>query len=396
MNLRIATLFPTVSTVVLALGIIGLSSSSLRSEPPTAIADRGYQLTDLGTLGGASSGATGVDEDGAVVGWSLTDAGARRAFIWHDASGLDQLGTLQNGSYSSADALSDHGEWIAGNSGIRPSLDPEMFADINQGFSWNGGSMQSVGAFYNPATPNRRFGTSEAHGVNDLGQVVGFSNVQRQNLQSAFLWEDGVLKDIGHATESVTNTRAFDINNAGQVVGDIIAGGSSGDSQAFVWQGDEFQNLPTADGYAFSTAIAVNEDGDAVGWSGNESITSAVRWSNGIVEDIGVLPGDESSRALDVNDMGQVVGSSGSAAATRAFIWESGAMTDLNSLLAPDSGWTLTEAAGINNQGAIVGSGLKNGQPRAFLLKPAPPTPQPPPAEPPPFSCGQPARMSGL
>jgi probable HAF family extracellular repeat protein len=42
--------------------------------------------------------------------------------------------------------------------------------------------------------------------------------------------------------------------------------------------------------------------------------------------------------------------------------------------LAPDSGWTLASANGINDRGQIVGYGigpLPNG-PHAFLLTPAP------------------------
>lgn len=377
---------PSSKTLSLALIIAALSSSRLASEPPTPIEDRGYGLTDLGTLGGGASSATAIDEDGVVVGWSLTGAAEKRGFIWREASGMEQLGTLQNGGYSSADAISGHGEWLAGNSGIRPELDPQMFADINQGFAWSAGTLQSVGAFYNPATPNRRFGTSEAHGANALGQIVGFSNVLRRNLQSALLWDNGVLNDIGHATETAANTRAFAINDSGQVVGDIIVDGAVA-AEAFVWEHDEFQHLPNAEGFSASTAVAINDDGLIAGWSGEDEVTTAVLWSDGIAQDLGALPGDQSSRALDVNDVGQVVGSSASAAGTRAFIWENGVMTDLNSLLPPDSPWTLTEATGISDDGRIVGSGLVNGEQRAFLLRPSATTPEPPPEPPPAMSC---------
>jgi probable HAF family extracellular repeat protein len=378
---------PSARTLTLALAIAGLSSSPLASEPPLPVAARNYQLTDLGTLGGDASSASAIDEDGVVVGWSLTDAGAKRGFIWRAASGMEQLDTLQNGSYSSADGISHHGEWLAGNSGIRPDLDPQMYLDINQGFAWNDGTIQSVGAFYNPATPNRRFGTSEAHGANALGQIVGFSNVLRRNLQSALLWDNGVLNDIGQATETAANTRAFAINDRGQVVGDIIVDGVV-DAAAFVWEQDAFQQLPNAAGFTASTAVAINEAGLIAGWSGDGSVTTAVLWSDGIAQDLGTLPGDASSRALALNEVGQVVGSSASDAGTRAFMWENGVMTDLNSLLPPDSPWRLTEANGINDDGSIVGAGLNDGEQRAFVLTPSAPTPEePPPEPPPPFSC---------
>jgi hypothetical protein len=46
-------------------------------------------------------------------------------------------------------------------------------------------------------------------------------------------------------------------------------------------------------------------------------------------------------------------------------------MKDLNDLIDPSAGWVLREARAINDKGAIVGSGLHNGEPRGFLLKPA-------------------------
>jgi probable HAF family extracellular repeat protein len=45
-------------------------------------------------------------------------------------------------------------------------------------------------------------------------------------------------------------------------------------------------------------------------------------------------------------------------------------MVDLNTLIDPTLGWVLTTAAGINDAGQIVGSGVINGQSHAFLMTP--------------------------
>jgi probable HAF family extracellular repeat protein len=63
-----------------------------------------------------------------------------------------------------------------------------------------------------------------------------------------------------------------------------------------------------------------------------------------------------------------VVGTSNAA----AFRWASGVMTDLNTLLVPGQNWRLDAARAISDQGQIVGTGLHDGQPRAFLLTPSP------------------------
>jgi probable HAF family extracellular repeat protein len=347
-------------------------ASSAWAQRVRPVRPRGYELVDLGAVAaGQASQALSIDEHGTVVGWSVTEAGARRAVIWPGGAEARELGTLQNGTYSFATAISGNGAWVAGNSGIRPLVDPHFFSDIQQGFAWRGDAMQSVGALYNPGTVNKRFGTSDAQAVNDRGQVVGFSIVLRQGLQSAFLWEGGVLTDIGQANQTAFNSRAFDINNAGQVVGDIVLGNIEiVGPQAFLWQSGEFRYLPHPDGYLYSTASAINETGRIVGWSGDGTRTTAVSWSGEDVEEIAALPGDESSQALDVSDSGQVVGWSGAVGQSRAFSWRAGVSTDLNSFLPIDTDWILLEASDLNNRGMIVGSGLKAGEPRAFLLKP--------------------------
>ena len=174
----------------LALAITAAWSSSILAQRQLPLRFR-YELLDLGQGAGTASSATAIDALGNVVGWSLGEDGKRRAWLWREVDDASDLGTLQNGSYSFATAISPDGAVVVGDSGIRPLENPEQYQDIEQGFVWSDGTMQTVGALYNPATPNRRFGTSEAHAVNDLGQVVGFSIVYRQGLQSAFIWENG-------------------------------------------------------------------------------------------------------------------------------------------------------------------------------------------------------------
>jgi len=73
----------------------------------------------------------------------------------------------------------------------------------------------------------------------------------------------------------------------------------------------------------------------------------------------------DSSVAYAINATGDVVGSASvllpdGQTDRHAILWKAGETlpTDLNTLIDPASGWTLTEARGINDAGMIVGSGL--------------------------------------
>ena len=57
-----------------------------------------------------------------------------------------------------------------------------------------------------------------------------------------------------------------------------------------------------------------------------------------------------------------------------AFIYKNGVMTDLNNLIDAESGWSLTFAIDINENGQIVGAGNYNGALHAYLLMPMPAT----------------------
>ena len=172
-------------------------------------------------------------------------------------------------------------------------------------------------------------GSSSAKAINDVGQVVGSSEISPDGLRHAFLYSDGVLIDLGTLGGLISDAR--DINDAGQVVGDSYLSGS---------------------GYCH-----------------------AFLYTDGVMIDLGTLGGLLTTVAHGINNHGQVVGT---ASHSRAFLWENGEMFDLNDFIPEDSGWEkLTEATDINDAGQVVGWGkLIDGEPfhkRAFLLTPVDP-----------------------
>jgi probable HAF family extracellular repeat protein len=75
-----------------------------------------------------------------------------------------------------------------------------------------------------------------------------------------------------------------------------------------------------------------------------------------MIHDLGTIPGDPCSRGRGLNSRGQVVGTSTDCVnALHAFVWEEGGpMLDLNTVIAPGSGFQLTNAFNINDRGEIL------------------------------------------
>ena len=107
-------------------------------------------VSTLGTLGGSTSIAKAISEEGKVVGWSTKSAGNTHAFVWRSGVMTD-LRTL-GGSYSAAFGINGLGQ-IVGES--QPSSGAPLHA-----FLWQNGVMSDVG-------------TGSARGINGSGWIVG-------------------------------------------------------------------------------------------------------------------------------------------------------------------------------------------------------------------------------
>jgi probable HAF family extracellular repeat protein len=180
-------------------------------------------------------------------------------------------------------------------------------------------------------------GVGEPLGINERGQIVGYSGDPRGG-NSAARWDDGTLTRL--ATPPPSINVAFDINNRGQVVG--VSGG-----RAILWEDGTMSEVDAHGG-----ARGINERGQIVG-SGVTGIgdeVHAILWDKGTRVDLGVLPGDSRSAALAINNSGQIIGTSSTQLTQRPFIWDKGTMSELPGIEGQEHG-----AFDINNRGQVVG-----------------------------------------
>lgn len=203
---------------------------------------------------------------------------------------------------------------------------------------------------------------SEATDINNQGQIVGWSGPGLpgpSRVTHAFLWEDGVLSDLG--TLGGENSRADRINDAGQIAG--ASSTPAGGVDAFLWEAGTMRDLGSLGGN-FIRVTGLTSGGAVTGWGSTASgATHAFLWRDGQMQDLGTLGGDHSF-AFAVSNRGQVVGQSEIATGDlHAFLWDAGLLHDLGTL-----GGSSSSASAISEAGAVTGTSTDSaGVEHAFL-----------------------------
>ena len=334
-------------------------------------------LTDLGMLpGGDTSDAKWISDTGLIAGEARNGVldplvpgfPELRAVLWKDGKAID-LGTL-GGNESSASSVNNRGEVVGLATNTIP--DPLSFlATQIRAFLWRDDKMHDLGTLGGPE--------AVAYFINEHGQVAGDSltnstvnPITQSATQDPFLWERGTMLDLGTLGGSFGSS--YGLNNRGQVVGFSDLEGDQ-TAHPFLWDKGTLSDLGTLGGN-FGLANGINDSGEVVGWATNENDQAelAFLWKDGIMTDLGTLNGDDCSVAFHINSKGQIVGISFPCAGgpARGFLWQNGFMTDWNALLPPGSSLTpWGDGSFINDRGEIAGLRVfPDGDLDAFLLVP--------------------------
>jgi probable HAF family extracellular repeat protein len=194
--------------------------------------------------------------------------------------------------------------------------------------------------------------TSFGYGINDLGQVTGYSNVA-SGKGHAFVYTPGTgmadLGTYGNKSESF----GYGINAAGRVAGTASSPGGQATAVRYT-SGTGYQDLGNL-GYPSSQGRAINDSGQVAGYAAIPGAAlHAFRYTDGVgLADLGTL-GGSTSHGYDINAGGQVVGSSTAANGfEHAFRYAEGVgMVDLGALAAAN---LISTAFGINDLGQVTG-----------------------------------------
>jgi probable HAF family extracellular repeat protein len=297
----------------------------------------------------------GINAAGQVTGSLVSPTDANRVFRWTPGGSVEVLLVIPDDVENSGESINTAGQVTGRGKFLLPNLRLPNAppTPVHHAFVWTpGGKVEDLGVLGPPPSPQPHTADSWGFGINDAGQVTGYSRFLRTDVPE--------VSGIYHAFRWTPNVGFEDLNTLGGL---------------------------------FSSGLAINASGQV---AGNSQISSgefhAFLWTPGLgMRDLGTLgeslpnsppfPSIAPSAALGINSAGHVVGEAKSPAASstprfqRAFLWTSATgMLDLNALVPQIPGLLLTEAHGINDKGQIVAVGCNiSGPPgcHVFLLEPA-------------------------
>ena len=354
-----------------------------------------YIVEDLGAVGPLNTGPEGgiaINAKGEEAGTVNLGNGLIHAALWDPGKPVKDLGALGGANLpSEAEAINILGEIVGLSNTSSSHADPFELKP--------GGSMTDLNDVLPTSAKNAGDSLLTARGINDTGFIVGkatfnlidgfatasyafdpasgtFNMLNGLNLDSNFNFDPIVS---GEAT-AVAGTRAVanlvyldkgkqlslaaveDINTPNSAV-PLPLEDTMLESQVFGI------SAPNSSGTQFAAGEEFDHSGrfHAVIW-----VIPTDPHTAAVVDLANALGNVDPDPAFAVNTEPNAVGNGFDRSSHKpaAFVADFGFVVSLNSFLPPDSGFTLTDAFGINDSGQICANGIKDGQVHAFRLTP--------------------------
>lgn len=236
---------------------------------------------------------------------------------------------------------------------------------------------------------------SLAYGINDKGQISGFSTLSGDQVVHAFVIQGSTMTDMG--TLGGPNSQVFsNLNNFGQVLATAETAESDPNGEDFcgfgthdvclgmLWQKGATTPLGTLGGNN-SQAAAINQFGQIAGYAETSTPDPAcpapqvlsykpVVWNHGHKTTLPLYPGDPEGAAFWINDFGHAVGASGLCSPydgryglplepEHALLWRNGQVINLGTLggLINNAGLAINDIDQVVGASDLTGDQVQHG-----------------------------------
>lgn len=363
--------FMTIFAAIVA-GLMWIPSTQARSAKNVSESKRTasgvspqYQIFDIGIVitGDTASQGFGVSATGGVAVGRSVRTGAAQAFSWTQSGGIVGLPNLAARPFCVSNAANNGGIVVG-------TCATTLFGSSRLPVIWQSGAVTQL-----PLPAGETLG--DANDVNASGVAVG--SVNSGSLQKAVYYSGGTATFISQTTSngSFFNT-AFGINDAGRVIGTGIDPNNAARNVGMVYDigaGSAFE-VGALSGANGALAFGVGNGGHVVGSSMmNQGSGLPFIWTQaGGMVAIPLPVGTSQGSARGVNTAGWAVGTASSAFAI-PFLYDGTETYRLQDLIPAGTGWDLSmntssSALGISDNNVIVGTGVFNGQVRAYAMIP--------------------------